>query len=117
MRAVEDADLPFPGQRRLDGSGSTEKGCGINHAGVIANCSSCHNGVLATGKGPAHIDVGGWNVQPENIAVRQAVPTPAGTVGAHRLKPTITSKQASPITSAVLFVWPFKIPDARFLAS
>jgi hypothetical protein len=27
----------------------------VNHAGVIANCVSCHNGVLATGKGPAHI--------------------------------------------------------------
>jgi hypothetical protein len=27
----------------------------INHAGVVANCVSCHNGVLATGKGPLHI--------------------------------------------------------------
>ncbi|MEA3107507.1 MAG: hypothetical protein QOI88_2112, partial [Gammaproteobacteria bacterium] len=27
----------------------------VNHAGVIANCVSCHNGVLATGKGPRHI--------------------------------------------------------------
>jgi hypothetical protein len=27
----------------------------INHAGVVANCFSCHNGVLATGKGPLHI--------------------------------------------------------------
>ena len=35
------------------------------------------------GKGPAHIDVGGWNVQPENIAVRQAAATPAGTMDAH----------------------------------
>jgi hypothetical protein len=27
----------------------------VNHAGVVANCASCHNGVLATGKGPLHI--------------------------------------------------------------
>jgi hypothetical protein len=27
----------------------------VNHAGVVANCFSCHNGVLATGKGPLHI--------------------------------------------------------------
>jgi mono/diheme cytochrome c family protein len=27
----------------------------VNHAGVVANCVSCHNGVLATGKGPLHI--------------------------------------------------------------
>ncbi len=27
----------------------------INHAGVVANCFSCHNGVLAAGKGPTHI--------------------------------------------------------------
>ncbi len=27
----------------------------VNHAGVIANCVSCHNGVLATGTGPLHI--------------------------------------------------------------
>jgi hypothetical protein len=27
----------------------------INHAGVVANCFSCHNGVLAAGKGPRHI--------------------------------------------------------------
>jgi len=27
----------------------------INHAGVVANCFSCHNGVLATGKSPTHI--------------------------------------------------------------
>jgi hypothetical protein len=27
----------------------------VNHAGVVANCVSCHNGVLAAGKGPTHI--------------------------------------------------------------
>jgi len=27
----------------------------INHAGVVANCFSCHNGALAAGKGPRHI--------------------------------------------------------------
>jgi hypothetical protein len=27
----------------------------VSHAGVVANCASCHNGVLATGKGPLHI--------------------------------------------------------------
>ena len=27
----------------------------INHAGVVANCFSCHNGALAAGKGPKHI--------------------------------------------------------------
>jgi hypothetical protein len=27
----------------------------INHAGVVANCISCHNGVLAMGKSPTHI--------------------------------------------------------------
>jgi hypothetical protein len=27
----------------------------VSHAGVVANCFSCHNGVLATGKGPLHI--------------------------------------------------------------
>jgi len=27
----------------------------VNHAGVVANCFSCHNGVLAAGKGPRHI--------------------------------------------------------------
>jgi hypothetical protein len=27
----------------------------LNHAGVVANCASCHNGVLAPGKGPTHI--------------------------------------------------------------
>jgi hypothetical protein len=28
---------------------------GLSHAGVTANCVSCHNGVLAAGKGAAHI--------------------------------------------------------------
>jgi hypothetical protein len=27
----------------------------VNHVGVIANCVSCHNGVLAMGKSPTHI--------------------------------------------------------------
>ena len=27
----------------------------VSHAGVTSNCVSCHNGSLATGKGPAHI--------------------------------------------------------------
>jgi hypothetical protein len=27
----------------------------VNHAGVVANCFSCHNGVLAAGKGPLHV--------------------------------------------------------------
>jgi nitrate/TMAO reductase-like tetraheme cytochrome c subunit len=27
----------------------------VSHAGVTSNCVSCHNGVLAAGKGPAHI--------------------------------------------------------------
>jgi hypothetical protein len=27
----------------------------VNHAGVVANCFSCHNGALAAGKGPTHI--------------------------------------------------------------
>jgi nitrate/TMAO reductase-like tetraheme cytochrome c subunit len=27
----------------------------VSHAGVTSNCLSCHNGVLAAGKGPAHI--------------------------------------------------------------
>jgi len=28
---------------------------GVSHAGVTSNCVSCHNGVLAAGKGPTHI--------------------------------------------------------------
>ncbi|HME41012.1 MAG TPA: cytochrome c3 family protein [Steroidobacteraceae bacterium] len=28
---------------------------GVSHAGVTGNCASCHNGVLAAGKGPGHI--------------------------------------------------------------
>ena len=28
---------------------------GLSHAGVTGNCYSCHNGALATGKGPNHI--------------------------------------------------------------
>jgi hypothetical protein len=28
---------------------------GLSHAGVTGNCASCHNGVLAPGKGPTHI--------------------------------------------------------------
>jgi hypothetical protein len=27
----------------------------VSHAGVTGNCASCHNGALATGKGPTHI--------------------------------------------------------------
>ena len=27
----------------------------VSHAGMTTNCASCHNGVLATGKGPNHI--------------------------------------------------------------
>jgi len=37
---------------------STARGAaalGLSHAGVTSNCASCHNGVLATGKGAAHI--------------------------------------------------------------
>ena len=31
------------------------RGMAMSHVGVTANCASCHNGVLAPGKGPTHI--------------------------------------------------------------
>jgi hypothetical protein len=31
------------------------RGTALSHAGVTANCASCHNGVLAPGKGPSHV--------------------------------------------------------------
>jgi hypothetical protein len=34
---------------------ATVRGTPMSHSGVTANCASCHNGVLATGKGPSHI--------------------------------------------------------------
>jgi hypothetical protein len=37
---------------RLPGAATTG---GVSHVGVTANCASCHNGVLAAGKGPTHI--------------------------------------------------------------
>jgi hypothetical protein len=33
----------------------TNRMLSLSHAGVTSNCFSCHNGVLATGKGPTHI--------------------------------------------------------------
>ena len=33
----------------------TPRAATLSHAGVTSNCVSCHNGVLATGKGPTHI--------------------------------------------------------------
>ena len=39
----------------LAAQGAAAANTGISHAGVVNNCVSCHNGVLATGKGPTHV--------------------------------------------------------------
>jgi hypothetical protein len=44
-----------PGIGRLGATGSAGGTTMPSHAGVTGNCVSCHNGVLAQGKGPTHI--------------------------------------------------------------
>ena len=39
----------------LTSAGSVAAAPQVSHLGVTTNCVSCHNGVLAAGKGPAHI--------------------------------------------------------------
>jgi nitrate/TMAO reductase-like tetraheme cytochrome c subunit len=36
-------------------AGAATAGAKVSHVGITANCASCHNGVLAIGKGSAHI--------------------------------------------------------------
>jgi hypothetical protein len=35
---------------------TTPRGARMSHTGVTSNCASCHNGVLAAGKGPTHVE-------------------------------------------------------------
>ena len=55
------AGAPSPGASAAGGSApapvatSGAPAAPVSHAGVTANCFSCHNGVLASGKGGAHI--------------------------------------------------------------
>ncbi len=43
------------GTGRAAGARAREPTHSLSHAGVTGNCASCHNGVLATGKGATHI--------------------------------------------------------------
>jgi hypothetical protein len=52
--AIEPGSTPVPAERSVSGLASGHD-ARVSHAGVIANCVSCHNGTLAAGKGPGHV--------------------------------------------------------------
>ena len=47
-----------PASRLTAGVVAARAGPSVSHAGVTSNCVSCHNGVLASGMGPAHLRAG-----------------------------------------------------------